>query len=172
MNHQAAANISRDNPSLGLVRFDILQKQKEWDFSIYALFLEGDAHASPVLLYTNFGCIQGQAVISLSLQTSTLLKTHNGKEEIFILTGPQNLLYPDWILAWIPQNHIELPHHLFLLLFLCVTKFRLYLPAGMEGKFNMFLSLEQQNTIFINSPENPCNTVGVIYGTFRKRSYS
>lgn len=29
-----------------------------------------------------------------------------------------------------------------------------------EGKFNVYLLLEQQNIIFIYGPENPCNTVG------------
>lgn len=96
MNHQAAASTSRDNPGLGLVGFDILQK--EWN-----LFLQEDAHASPVLLYTSFGCRQGEMVISLSPQTSTLLAIHKGKKEIFFIpAGPQKP-------PWIPQNHIELP---------------------------------------------------------------
>lgn len=162
MNYQAAASISRENPSLGLVGFDILPK--EWDFSLYLLLLSKLVHSwfnsTPVL-----GVDKEKWSAACPPQTSTLLTIHREKKEVFfILTGPQKP-------PWIPQNHWA-PHHLFLLLLLSATKFSLHLPATKEGKFNTFLSLEHQNTILIYHTENPCNTVGMIYCAFRERSYS
>lgn len=99
------------------------------------------AHASTVLLLTSFGCRQGEVIINLSPQNQH--SAHNPYWE------ERNLLYPDWTpkASLDPSKSHWAPHHNFLLIFLSATIFSLHLSAMKQGKFNMFLQLEQQNTI-------------------------